>query len=335
MSDERFLKEITGGNTYNPPPLTTDCDISVVMGSDLSSTRGLFASINSIISNYDNNEESLCFFVFSNEQDFEIREGSLRCAFNNLPNNVRIFNRKIHRDRWEEHIIYSPEESVQVDGGSTNMEYTFARYYLKPEDVDGVQKVIWIDSDTIFRGSVEEIYNWDLKGKIVAGVHYWQPLRDFLCPNPRLRSIKMKTLEGTKNPFEVNRHLNTGLLVIDLVQMQRQRIIEKWSDLLKLHVIDCLWTQPDKAFNLVLKGDYELLPKEWNVGYLGLQEFQRYINACNDAKMLHWNGIGKPYSNEGRGKSLCVDQFDLYDVVSLFDKGQCLEGATGKIKRIN
>ena len=62
----------------------------------------------------------------------------------------------------------------------------------------------------------------------------------------------------------------------------------------------------------------------WNVGYLGTQEYHRYNGACQKAKMLHWNGLEKPYTNEGRGVSFCVDQFDEYDVVSLQNKVECM-----------
>ena len=89
----------------------------------------------------------------------------------------------------------------------------------------------------------------------------------------------------------------------------------------------CLWTQSDKAFNLAINGQYKELPIEWNVGYLGAQEFHRYSGACHSAKMLHWNGSGKPY-NAGRSMSLCVDQFDIYDVISQQEKAQCLQGAS-------
>ncbi len=331
IGDDRLLREITGPS-YLPPPISSDCDIAIAMGSDLTSTRGMFASINSIITNYQNDEKSLCFFVFSTKEDFSERERGLKCAFDSesLPKNVRIFNREIQRQEWDDEnsVIFTPEEASQgVVGGGERMEYTFARYYLRPEHVDGIQRVIWIDSDTIVQGNIEEIYDWDLQGQVVAGTNYWQPLKDYLCTNPRLGRIKMRTPDGRKSPLQVKQNLNNGLLVIDLYEMQRQRVIEKWNKLLKMHMEDCLWTHSDKAFNLVIRGRYAQLPQEWNIGYLGTQELHRYIGACQKAKMLHWNGIGKPYTNEGRSGALCVDHFDAYDIISQQNKGQCLTGS--------
>lgn len=307
----------------------TDCDIAIAMGSDIPSTRGLYASINSIVANYKNHERKLCLFIFATEKDSDARKKGIDCAFgtpgtgNSLfPANVRIVHKQIRRETWK-HAIYSQEE-LQQDPSANTLEYIYVRYNLQRSDVEGMQRIIWIDSDTIVRGNVEELYDWDLQGRAVAGAKYWEPLKNYLCTNPRLERIKMRTRFGRKiSPFQVNNHLNTGLLVMDLYQMHRQRILDKWHDLVVSHELDCLWTpgSGDKAFDLALNGQYTELPNIWNVGYLGSQEFHRYNGACDNAKMLHWNGSGKPY-NEGRGMSLCVDQFDMYDVVSLENKGE-------------
>jgi len=171
---------------------------------------------------------------------------------------------------------------------------------------------------------VNELYDWDLKGKVVAAASYWEPLKNYLCTNPRLKKIKMKTPDGKLTPFEVKKHVNNGLLVLDLYQMQRQRILQKWHNLVASHELECLWVKGgDQGFHLALNGQYEELPNAWNVGYLGKQEFHRYNDACQNAKMLHWNGVGKPY-NEHRSISLCVDQFEIFDIISLQNKGNCL-----------
>jgi len=326
--EERMLKERWSAQTAN---YTSGCDIAIAMGSDVSSSRGMFASIHSIVTNFHQPEKNLCFFVFSTEADYEIRKKGLDCVFGSstqeggedgLSSNVQIFHRKIDRDVWDI-VVYTQDELMQGASNDT-LEYAYARYYLKPADVEGMQRVIWVDSDTIVRGDVNELYDWDLKGKALAAASYWEPLRNYLCTNPRLMKIKMKTSDGEVTPFEVKKHMNNGLLVLDLYQMQRQRILQKWHDLVTSHELECLWVQGgDQGFHLALNGQYEELPNAWNVGYLGKQEYHRYTNACQNAKMLHWNGFGKPY-NEGRSISLCVDQFDMFDIVSTQNKGKCL-----------
>jgi len=343
LLEERWNMDIAKAN------YSTDCEIAVAMASDLQSTRGLFASINSIVTNYQD-ERKLCFFVFSSLEDAEVRKQGMDCVFQSsststtsststsstssiqevqqrdpsiLPSNVQIIHKQIRRDTWEP-VIYSQSEAEHEHEHKWALEYLYIRYMLKPPDLEGMQRVIWIDSDTIVRGNIAELFDWDLQGRPVAGAKYWEPLKNYLCTNPRLDRIKMKTRFGRTSPFRVNDHLNTGLLVMDLYQMHRQRILDKWHTLLLSHELDCLWTESDKAFDLALNGHYAELPNVWNVGYLGTQEHHRYNGACQKAKMLHWNGMGKPYTNEGRGISLCVDQFDEYDIVSRQNKGQCM-----------
>jgi lipopolysaccharide biosynthesis glycosyltransferase len=334
--EERLLEQRWNNVAAN---YSTDCDIAVAMASDLQSTRGIYASINSIVTNYQDSRK-LCFFMFSTLEDADVRKQGMDCVFelgqeesesqsesqseglpSGLPSNVQIIHKQIRRDTWEP-VIYSQSELEQESKWA--LEYLYIRYMLNPPDVEGMQRVIWIDSDTIVRGNIAELYDWDLQGRPVAGAKYWEPLKNYLCTNPRLERIKMKTRFGSTSPFRVKDHLNTGLLVIDLYQMHRQKILDKWHDLVISHELDCLWTESDKAFDLALNGHYAELPNVWNVGYLGTQEYHRYNGACQKAKMLHWNGSGKPYTNGGRGVSLCVDQFDEYDVVSLQNKVECM-----------
>ena len=318
--EERLLKESWSHEASN---YSTDCEIAVAMGTDIASTRGLYASMNSIIANY-HGERKLCFFVFSKKEDILTRTKGLECLFGSdfLPSNIQIIHKEIRRDEWDP-VIYSRAEVDDPTLLPTSLEYMYARYYMKTSNIDGMRKVIWIDADTIVRGDIQELYDWDLRGKAVAGANYWEPLKEFLCHNPRLDSIKMRTRHGRTSPFQVKEHLNTGLLVIDLYQLYRQRTLHKWHALVSSHELDCLWTQPDKGFHLALNGQYEELPNAWNVGYLGTQEYHRYNGACEKAKLLHWNGIGKPY-NEGRGASLCVNHFDMYDLIASESKEACI-----------
>ena len=323
--EERLLKESWTKQTaaYN-----SDCYVTVAMGSDLASSRGLFASINSIISNYSGGEdEKLCIYVFSTKADLQTREQGINCVFGGkLSSNVHIHHRTIDQSQWNPQIFTEQDELMHEDA----REYLYMRYYLKPSDVDGTQRVIWIDSDTIVRGDVKTLYEWELKGKPIAAANYWEPLKNYLCTNPRLNRIKMKTPYGKTSPFNVKNNLNTGLMVIDLYQMQKRRILDKFHNLVISHEFDCLWNDEagrEKGFDLALEGEYIELPSVWNVGHLGQGELLRVSlndDACQQAKMLHFNGMNKPYS-VGRSSSLCVHFFDEYDIIATDQKSHCLQ----------
>ncbi len=160
---------------------------------------------------------------------------------------------------------------------------------------------------------------------VVAATNYWEPFRNHLCPNHRLSEIKMLSDEigwfgqtKTVNPFDVPNHINSGLLLIDLEKMTNQRILYKWANLLNIHNEECLWMDDytgEADFSLAIMGDTEKLPDEWNVGNLGTPEKFRQIGGCDRAKVLHWNGESKPYTNLGRANAFCSEFFDKYDVL--------------------
>jgi len=309
------------------------CTYGIALGSDMSSMKGLSALIHSILSNYKpiNTQDKLCFFVFSTKNDRTEREQSITCAFRDFEmdsKSVEIIHKVIDKNEWV------PKIYSIYDENQSGMEYKWFRYYLSPKDVDGLTRIVYLDSDTIVLGNISELFAWNLNDHIVAGVLYWEPLKLLLCNNHRLSGITMKTDEiglfgfgKTTTPFEANNHLNTGVLIIDLDKMSKERVLEKWSKLLELHEgEECLWLQDSAGyadFSLAINGDYEVLPEEWNVGYLGIQEKFRTSSGCDHAKLLHWNGSAKPYTDEGRGRSLCTDYWDNYDLITKQSKLRC------------
>lgn len=300
------------------------CRYGIAMGADLNGTMGLLALINSIIQNYQpyDNDSNLCIFVFSTQQDHTDRKRIIDCAIESrLDHNVQqvaIIHKIIDKENWKPR-IYGYHEAEKI-----GMEYKWFRYYLTPNDVDGLTRIIYLDTDIIVQGNIAELFEWNMNEHIVAATSYWEPLRNHLCHNHRLSDIKMQTGKvgffGTKTstPFETLNHISTGLLLIDLEKMARQQILKRWTKLLDLHEgEECLWLDAysgDTAFTIAIKNDVEKLPQEWNVGNLGTPAKYRLIGGCERAKVLHWNGEAKPYTNVGRTSALCSDYFDKYDM---------------------
>lgn len=310
------------------------CRYGIAMGADLMSTQGILTLTNSVISNYQplqshhdsiTNNSNLCIFVFSTEQDYDQRRQSFECATfasdieNNIMEHVKIIHKVIDLNHWLPR-IYGLNEV-----GQHGMEYKWFRYYLSPNDVSGLKKVLYVDSDIIVKGNIVELLEWNMNGHTAAATNYWEPLRNHLCANHKLDNIAMKTnkhglLFGTKTerPFETKNHINTGLLLLDLEQMVNRRILHKWSKLLDVHESeDCLWLDNHSGeadFTLAINNDVEVLPEEWNVGNLGTPEKYRLTRGCERGKALHWNGNAKPYTNAGRTHALCLNYFDMYDM---------------------
>jgi lipopolysaccharide biosynthesis glycosyltransferase len=302
------------------------------MGGDLQTTRGLLALTHSIIRNYNPNtsantntmHDNLCLFIFSTKEDLDEKKQSLECAVNSMENvdlsHVRIIHKIIDKQNWFPR-VYSLSEADKL-----GMEYKWFRYYLSPNDVEGLNKILYLDTDMIIEGNIAELFEWDMNGHVVAATNYWEPLRNHLCHSHKLGDIAMKTDEigfignaKTITPFETSNHINTGLLLIDLEMMLNQRILKNWSRLLDIHESEeCLWLEEysgEADFTLAINGDAEILPEEWNVGNLGSPEMYRLIGGCERANALHWNGAAKPYTNIGRTHALCLEYFIKYDVI--------------------
>ena len=307
------------------------CRYGVAIGADRDSTRGMLALIHSVITNYKPLEQhtlddaihdtnNLCVFVFSKEDDFLHRKRSLHCAFGRKQKNIKIIHKIIDKKHWLPRIYSTIEER------NVGMEYKWFRYYLTPNDVDGLSRILYLDTDMIVQGNIAELFDWEMNGHVVAATSYWEPLRNHLCQNHRLGDIPMKSNElgllgrtKTTTPFEAANHINTGLLLIDLGKMSKRQILTKWSNLVDMHEnIECMWLElysGEADFTLAINGDSEVLPEEWNVGNLGIPEKYRLTDGCERAKILHWNGDAKPYTSSGRTRALCSDYYDIYDMI--------------------
>ncbi len=330
------------------------CRYGVAIGADLRNTRGLLALVNSILTNYhpleplpppDNTSgeyddakyeenKNLCIFIFTTPEELNDRRESVECAFNSSHDleNIKFVYQTIQKQTWEPK-IYSDRELDQV-----GMEYKWFRYYLTPQDVDGLNRILYFDSDMIVKGNIAELLEWDMKGRVVAAANYGEPLRNHLCQNHKLSDIAMKTDETglffwrtkTVSPYQIPNHLNSGLLLLDLQKMSQQKILKKWEKLLHMHELEeCLWDENysgEADFTLAINGDHEKLPEEWNIGNLGNPVKYRLIGGCERAKAMHWNGDAKPYTNVGRASALCSDYWNIYGVIpALQQSDQCLK----------
>ena len=111
----------------------------------------------------------------SNDHD-QVKQ-SIDCAFQHLhqnnSNNVKVIHKIIEKESWRPR-IYSYEEDT-VDG----MEYKWFRFYLHPNDVDGLErKKMYLEADMIVQGNIAEFFEWNMNGHVVAAALYWEPLRN-------------------------------------------------------------------------------------------------------------------------------------------------------------
>lgn len=290
----------------------------------------------------------LCFFIFATEQELPEQQDMLKREFELLPDNIRIHNRFFKQSNWEPRIY-----SNNSDRQELNSPYNWFRFYLEPEHVDGLTKIVYLDTDIFVRADISKLYNQDLHGHAVGGVTYPQPLSDYLC-SPLSNLSYWKEALGTEareylsSPARVGGHLNAGVLVIDLLRWKQQQILDRWSRLVLLHETNCLWTmsgQPD--LELALGGQYKQLPEPWNHGFLGSSGYlfgvmgsqwtENFARDCETSHLLHWNGPHKPWkvgsvkAEEQRQKKLHAEILSILSRMGF--ESNSTSTSVGKFKR--
>lgn len=138
--------------------------------------------------------------------------------------------------------------------------------YLLPNEVE---KVIYLDSDTICITDISELQAIDTSTSLVAGV---------LDLKSESESIRL----GVKN------YINSGVLVINLLKWREQKISEKCFEWLQKNSDSILGDQD--AINFVCQSNLKLLDEAWNV----------CINPCeiktpSDIKIIHYITHMKPW----------------------------------------
>lgn len=137
------------------------------------------------------------------------------------------------------------------------------------ELMPNVDKLIYLDCDTVVNTSLEELFNIDLEYNIIAGVN----------------DLSHKAVK--KNPS----YINAGMILMDLNKIREQNIEEKFLEYTKNN-IEKIKAGDQDIINSVLKGKIKLLNHKWNV------QTSNFTNRSSYAKfpwIIHYVGQQKPW----------------------------------------
>lgn len=165
-------------------------------------------------------------------------------------------------------------------------------------------KVIYIDSDTIVKGNIAELYETDLKGNYVGACHE--------------QVMIQKDVYGTyvEKVLGINRnyYFNAGVLLINSYQFRKQHILEKFIDL--LHTYTFKVTQDEDYLNILCKDRVLWLHQKWNN-----EMFGNITVSKEGTCIIHYIMVSKPWHYKD---CLFADEFHKYaskvDVYSLIEK---------------
>lgn len=153
----------------------------------------------------------------------------------------------------------------------THKYVTLATYYrLKlPSLLPEISRVIYLDCDMVVTTSLSNLFNKELGEKPLAGVS----------------DIKKKRVKA--NPT----YVNAGMLVMDLDNMRRHNLEEKFLDWTRGH-IDTIKTGDQEIINEVCRGNILVVEDEWNVQS---SNFTNRSSYTNEPKIVHYTAQLKPW----------------------------------------
>jgi lipopolysaccharide biosynthesis glycosyltransferase len=128
------------------------------------------------------------------------------------------------------------------------------------EELQDVERVVYLDSDIVVAGAIDELFAIDLNDRPVAAV------RDNFIPTVGSYA-GVASYEALGLPADTP-YLNSGVLVIDVRRWTEEGIGARSMGYLAEHSSSA-WsvTYPDQeALNVALAGDWLELPAEWNLG---------------------------------------------------------------------
>ncbi|GMI86920.1 galacturonosyltransferase-like 10, galactinol synthase 8 [Hibiscus trionum] len=286
------------------PKQTLICDPSLVhiaMTIDPGYLRGTIAAIHSVLK-HSSCPQNVFFHFLASDLSYT---RTVKSAFPSLSFKVYVFQEKLVKSLISSSIRQALDSPLN-----------YARSYLADILETCVERVIYLDSDTIVVDDIQKLWNIKLTGSRIIGAPEYcnADLAKYFTSDFWSNPEFAKVFEGKKACY-----FNTGVMVMDLGKWRQgeyTREIEKWMRIQKDKRIYELGSLP--PFLLVFGGDVEAIDHRWNQHGLGGDNL---VNSCRPlhpgpVSLLHWSGKGKPWVRLDANRPCSVDllwaPYDLY-----------------------
>ena len=154
---------------------------------------------------------------------------------------------------------------------------TYFRLLLPELLPNNINKILYLDSDIIIQGDVQELWNTNLNNLPLAAV------RDHLHYKSRREIFDIK---------ESSLYFNGGILLIDLEKWRNRGMSSMLVEFIQSNPDKILWWDQD-ALNGVFGNEYLLLEDKWNVqtSYIDKHNSTDYTNF----NIIHYTSEKKPW----------------------------------------
>lgn len=162
-----------------------------------------------------------------------------------------------------------------------------------PEILEGLEKVIYVDGDTLIQKSLKELYNWDLEDVYVAAA------------DDAIDKIQ-NGVHSAKVGLIHSHFFNSGVMLLNLEKMRRDKITEKLID---YRINGKNYFMDQDALNVVLGKRRNSLPYVYNfmstiIDNLGIEEIRQEFKLGDEisleefidsAVIVHLTDAKKPW----------------------------------------
>eukprot|EP00127_Corallochytrium_limacisporum_P001706 Clim_evm43s77 gene=Clim_evmTU43s77 len=339
-------------------PLQSMCDpdyVHVLVAGDAGVTDGMLTLINSVIYNYPCAEERLVIHIVTMDHLFTWKkinkipechnpelglvgeedppqtfDESMRCL-NNLFPGVKFHIYEFISDHVEK--VLMGWTSTQRLASPLN----FARFYVSSMLPMCIPRVVYLDTDTLVLGDIEDMYRSDIDGKVVGMAQVKCQAHPSCWPPIMYNYFNKRNFWGTPVSdafWEVATKCpsNPGTMLIDLGAWRYHRVTRHIEKLYRVHKKMFIWdlvTMPPIV--LMFAGKSYPLSHKWNTFDMGCMRCLDH--KVDGASILHWSCANKPWimDNDLRVAKGCKSYkiWDEYHVLGVANTKKAKSKLTG------
>jgi len=166
-----------------------------------------------------------------------------------------------------------------------NLYFSIETYFrLKIASIfKDLDKVLYIDSDTITKGNILELWNIDITD------YYAAACKDVNNP------------EHMKKFIDPHKYFNAGIMLINCKKWRENDIEQKCFEFIKQYNEDIIYVDQD-VLNSVLLGGIKFFDANWNAEYNPLYDLISYLYKEKEMNLIHYISRNKPWNTDVENK---------------------------------
>mmetsp|Transcript_100630 Transcript_100630/g.290670 ORF Transcript_100630/g.290670 Transcript_100630/m.290670 type:complete len:413 (+) Transcript_100630:28-1266(+) len=205
----------------------------------------------------------------------------------------------------------------------------YARFYMH-KLIPGLKVAVYLDADTIIQSDLAQLREEFIASNRTIGFASRRRLHTMSKFLVRSHPCNFSTPEKWKKLLDMPAY-NVGVYVVDVERWARLHLSERIEGIVRRHNA-CggnLWrggSQPPLLMALYiakdgLAQDFHVFDAAWNVADLGWRT-GLFHGELDSAKILHWNGRGKPWGPSGNYSPRWRPHRERYDILLRASRGR-------------